>query len=1064
MTKRMLIDASHPEETRVVVLDGNRLEEFDLEAATKRPLKGNIYLAKVVRVEPSLQAAFVEYGGNRHGFLAFSEIHPDYYQIPVADRQRLLEMQAAEAREEEEAEGGDATPESPMDRAEEWGGDEADAWRRRAETAPEVVEPEILNAEAPAAEDEALPPAEPAPAAEAAEPPVADDAEPPPAEAAPEPPEAAVTDVAEPETEPAPEAAPAAEPAAAEAAQPAPELAEPAPSHTVGLGDQPEIAYPWPNGHAGNGQAEPIENGNGEAAVEAEADLHPEAEEAPPPETIGGEGAEEVTRERRIPPKFLRHYKIQEVIKRRQIMLVQVVKEERGTKGAALTTYISLAGRFSVLMPNSPRGGGVSRKITSATDRKRLREIIDELGLPDGMSLIIRTAGAQRPKPEIKRDCEYLLRLWETIREATLKSIAPALIYEEEDLVKRAIRDMFDKDLDGILVEGEAGYREARDFMRMIMPSQAKKIQLYKEPTPLFVKHKVEDQLSQIHSPVVQLKSGGYLVINQTEALVAIDVNSGKATRERNIEATALKTNLEAAEEATRQLRLRDLAGLIVIDFIDMDEAKNNRAVEKKLKDCLKDDRARVQMGKISPFGLMEISRQRRRTGVLEGTTHVCEHCGGTGRVRSVESSALAALRSVEIEALKGGGEVTLTVPRAVGLYILNEKRSHLARLHQTFGLFVTVVIDDDMAHSDIQIERTASETRAEHAAIAPAPLPAYQPMAEDDFDDEAVEDEEEDEEDEEELEGEADEDEDEAPRERAARRDEDEGEGGRRGRRRRRRGRRGDEREAREPRDAREGAPHPQEARSEDEDEGGQGRRRRRGRRGGRRMRDEGRAAEPFAWTRPWVPYGDDPFVWYDPSEDLKRAAAPQPQQGQPAPRRPANEETPTPAVAAEAAAPSPSLAAPRASEGDEEIWVELPPIEEKPKRARRSRSRGRAAEAEAAPEGVTEAVAAEAPVEAEPAPAPEPVAASAEEPPAKKPRSRSRKKVAEPAPEAASEAVAAAPAVEAEPAPAPAPQPTPEPAMAEAEATPPPASREPDPAEITAPPSTPRRGWWRR
>ncbi|MGZ5133476.1 MAG: Rne/Rng family ribonuclease, partial [Caldimonas sp.] len=495
---------------------------------------------------------------------------------------------------------------------------------------------------------------------------------------------------------------------------------------------------------------------------------------------------EEVARRRR---RLMRKYKIQEVIRRRQIMLVQVVKEERGNKGAALTTYLSLAGRYGVLMPNTARGGGISRKIETATDRRRLKGIVQSLDVPQGMGLIVRTAGAKRTKAELKRDYDYLLRLWENIRETTLHSIAPALIYEEEDLVKRAIRDLYDKDIDGVFVEGAAGFKEARDFMRMLMPSQAKKVQLYAEPMPLFVKHRVEDHLSQIYSPVVPLRSGGYLVINQTEALVAVDVNSGKSTRERNIEATALKTNMEAAEEAARQLRLRDLAGLIVIDFIDMDESKNNRAVEKKLKDCLKDDRARVQMGKISAFGLMEISRQRRRSGVLEGTTHVCEHCGGTGRVRSVESSALAALRTLELEALKGGGEATLKTPRAVGLYILNEKRAHLARLQQTLGLFVTVMVDDDMAHADCLIERTSMEQRPDHAMIA-APVQAFEPVADDDYDDDAFEDE--DEEDEEELEREdTDDDEPHARAEQSPQRDDDseDGEGARRGRRRRRRG-----------------------------------------------------------------------------------------------------------------------------------------------------------------------------------------------------------------------------------------------------------------------------------
>ncbi len=421
----------------------------------------------------------------------------------------------------------------------------------------------------------------------------------------------------------------------------------------------------------------------------------------------------------------MRRYKIQEVIKRRQIMLVQVVKDERGAKGASLTTYLSLAGRYCVLMPNTARGGGISRKISTAADRKRLKEVIQSFDVPEGMGLIVRTAGAKRTKAEVKRDYEYLLRLWENIRDQTLKSIAPALIYEEEDLVKRAIRDMYDKDIDGIVVEGEEGYREARDFMRMIMPSQSKKIQVYREATPLFVKHKIEDGLAQIYSPVAPLRSGGYLVINQTEALVAIDVNSGKSTRERNIESTALKTNLEAAEEAARQLRLRDLAGLIVIDFIDMDESKNNRLVEKKLKDCLKDDRARIQMGKISSFGLMELSRQRRRTGVLEGTTHVCPHCQGIGRVLSVESSALSALRAIEMEAARNGaGAINLRLAPAVGLYILNEKRGNLVRLHQQQGLYVQIQLDESVGHADHEIERTSHTADGE--GIRPRRRPSW--------------------------------------------------------------------------------------------------------------------------------------------------------------------------------------------------------------------------------------------------------------------------------------------------------------------------------------------------
>jgi len=868
MSKKMLIDAAHAEETRVVVVDGTRVEEFDFESQNRKQLRGNIYLAKVTRVEPSLQAAFIEYGGNRHGFLAFNEIHPDYYQIPVADREALMREEAEEEDDHHE-----------------------------------------------------------------------------------------------------------------------------------------------PRGRASSGDDEDEDD----AALDDDDVME-----------------EEVARRRR---RLMRKYKIQEVIRRRQIMLVQVVKEERGNKGAALTTYLSLAGRYGVLMPNTARGGGISRKITTITDRKRLKGVVQSLDVPEGMGLIVRTAGAKRTKAEIKRDYEYLLRLWENIRETTLHSVAPALIYEEEDLVKRTIRDLYDKDIDEVWVEGEAGFKEAREFMRMLMPSQAKKVQPYREATPLFVKHRVEDHLSQIYSPVVPLRSGGYLVINQTEALVAVDVNSGRATRERNIEATALKTNMEAAEEAARQLRLRDLAGLIVIDFIDMDESKNNRAVEKKLKDALKDDRARVQMGKISGFGLMEISRQRRRSGVLEGTTHVCEHCGGAGRVRTVESSALTALRAVEIDALKGGGEATLKVPRAVGLYILNEKRAHLARIHESLGLFITIVIDDALAHADHEIERTSSETRPEHAAIANrAPIQAYQPVDED-LADETYEDEEDvedEDEDEEAVEREATDD-DEA--EHRAQDSEDDGDdrGQRRGRRRRRRSRRdGEPREA-----SAERAPSaPTDTAGDTEDDGQGGRRRRRGRRGGRRMRDDGRPTDVFSWTRPWVPYGDDPFVWHDPSEDI------------PAPRAPvaANDEARPVAEAA------PAAAQPVVDGPEVDVWVELPAVEDKPKKARARRGRGRgrddAAEASVEVEAPVTAPVVEVVAEPEPEPAPvvEPVIAEA---PVKKPRARRTKAAvaAEAAPEPVVEAVAP-PAPEPEPAPAPVP-----------------VAREPDPAEITAkPPAAARKGWWRR
>jgi ribonuclease E len=623
MTKRMLIDASHPEETRVVVLDGNRLEAFDVESANRKPLKGNIYLARVVRVEPSLQAAFVEYGGNRHGFLAFGEIHPDYYQLPMADRQRLVELQRAEAREERE--------------------------REEAEEAARANEPalEAALAAAAAAED----------AAEAR----ADRRE----------------DEQQLDQDPA---------ADAEAGQP---------------DEQP----------AGEAAAEPAFVSAEQAAEDDAGDEDPRAAPAaPPPESMGGNSDDE-GRERRIPPKFLRHYKIQEVIKRRQIMLIQVVKEERGGKGAALTTYISLAGRFSVLMPNSPRGGGVSRKITSAGDRKRLREIIDEQQLPDGMSLIVRTAGAQRPKPEIKRDCEYLLRLWDNIRERTFASTAPALIYEEADLIKRSIRDVFGKDVEEVLVDGEDAYQDAREFMRMLMPTHAQKVRPVRDGVPLFARHGVDQQLDAMHSPTVQLKSGGYIVINQTEALVAIDVNSGRATRERHIEDTAFRTNMEAADEIARQLRLRDLAGLIVIDFIDMESSKNDGAVERRLKDALKQDRARIQVGRISHFGLLEMSRQRLRPSVVEHAFVTCPHCQGRGMVRSVESSGLQVLRAIEEEGAKRrAAEIMVHTHSQVAFWLLNRKRERLAQVEQATGMTVLIAADDTLLPPALRIERLRAQ------------------------------------------------------------------------------------------------------------------------------------------------------------------------------------------------------------------------------------------------------------------------------------------------------------------------------------------------------------------
>ena len=893
MTKRMLIDAAHAEETRVVVVDGTHIEEFDFESRAKKRLRGNIYLAKVTRVEPSLQAAFVEYGGNRHGFLAFNEIHPDYYQIPIADREALMR---------EEAEDDDDDHHHPH--------------------------------------------------------------------------------------------------------------------------------------HAGG------ENGDGDdhAGDDDDDDVM----------------EEELARRRR---RLMRRYKIQDVIKRRQIILVQVTKEERGNKGAALTTYLSLAGRYCVLMPNTDRGGGVSRKITNAGDRKRLKGVITSMDVPDGMGLIVRTAGAKRTKAEIKRDYEYLSRLWENIRDVTLKSVAPALIYEEEDLVKRAIRDMYDKDLDGIVVEGEDGYREAKDFMRMLMPSQAKKITAHRDPTPLFIKSRVEDTLAQIYSPVVPLRSGGYLVINQTEALVAIDVNSGKATRERNIEATALKTNMDAAEEAARQMRLRDLAGLIVIDFIDMEEAKNNRSVEKKVKDSLKDDRARIQVGKISQFGLMEISRQRRRAGVLEGTTHVCPHCQGMGRVRSVESSALSMLRTVEVEAAKNGaGVIHLRVPSAVALYILNEKRGYLMRLQQQQGLTVNVLVDDNLADVDHEIERISTLTGEEAKAFV-APARALPEPEEDDVFDEAEEDEEDEEiEDDVEAEIEAeDTDDDEASARQASREGREHREGredGARGGRRRRR-RRGPRREEGEEHrvegEAREEAEgHEAEGGEDEGDEQGARRRRRRGRRGGRRAREEVRAADPYSWVRVRVPHVDGVYGWYDPA--LAMPQAPRPAESHPPEARQRGEARPEPRHE-----PAPARVAAAPGAPDQDIWVELPAVEDKPSRSRRSRSRGRGrggAPADAAEAAVIEVAEPEALVEAPVVAEPEPEPAAEPAPAPKRSRARKPKAAAQDAAEAAvieasePEVVMEAAAV-------------PEPVVKVAE---PAAAPEPDPNEISAPASQPKRGWWRR
>ena len=626
MPKKMLIDATHAEETRVVVVDGNKVEEFDFETVAKRQLAGNIYLAKVTRVEPSLQAAFVDYGGNRHGFLAFAEIHPDYYQIPVADRRALIEEERAYARAEEEE----------------------DSRRARRRSAPKP------KAEAAAPVDEVK---------------VA---------------EVGAMDVVDLDEDTG------ADMLVEDVAPPAPEAEE-------------------PHFHA-------IDH-----ASETDDEIESIAEE-------------DVTEEISAPRKpRVRKYKIQEVIKVRQIMLVQVVKEERGNKGAALTTYLSLAGRYCVLMPNTARGGGISRKITQATDRKKLKEIAGELDVPEGAGLIIRTAGAKRTKAEIKRDYEYLMRLWEQVRDLTLRSIAPAPIYEEGNLIKRSIRDLYNREIDEILVEGAEGYRVAKDFMKMIMPSHAKVVQPYADQMPLFARHQVESYLGGMFNPVVQLKSGGYIVIGVTEALVAIDVNSGRATKEGSIEDTALKTNLEAAEEIARQLRLRDLAGLIVIDFIDMEERKNNAAVEKRLKDKLKTDRARIQVGRISGFGLMEMSRQRLRPGMLESTTQPCPHCHGTGLIRSDDSMALTVLRALEEEGTrKRSKEVLLRAPVGIINYLINQKREHIALIEARYGMSVRLEADPALISPDYSIEKFKTATRvvpeaqpviSGHAGLMGAPV-----------------------------------------------------------------------------------------------------------------------------------------------------------------------------------------------------------------------------------------------------------------------------------------------------------------------------------------------------
>ncbi len=719
MVKKMLVDATHPEETRVVVVQGNRLEDFDFESAARKQLIGNIYLAKVTRIEPSLQAAFVDYGGNRHGFLAFNEIHPDYYQIPVADRQALLEADAAEEQRAEDAdedvdfasgadEGDDADDENDGGAVTVTGG--ADSGSDGPDESADDPDPDngpgtrtVLMA---SADRDSI-------SSGILHDPDADHAEGPAAHAGLEEGAAAIVPEAEnifhagddqPEQTDSPESAdPDSTPQV---------LAD---SDVENTGPSPALRPA--SRRRRNAPREPRES------REAEARQDGGGWEDRPGTKIESVGAEDALDEVSRPRARKRQYKIQEVVKKRQIMLVQILKDERGSKGAALTTYLSIPGRYCVLMPNTARGGGISRKITNAVDRKRLKAVAAELEVPEGMGLIIRTAGANRTKAEIKRDFDYLLRQWETIRELTLRSTAPCLINEEGSIVKRAVRDLYDKDIEIIQVEGEASYREAKDFMRMLMPSHAKRVQPYREAVPLFQHYQVEAQLDSMFDPTVRLKSGGYIVINPTEALVSIDVNSGKSTREANIEATALRTNMEAAEEVARQLRLRDLAGLIVIDFIDMENLRNNKAVERKIKECLATDRANIQIGRISPFGLLEMSRQRLRQGVVETTTRPCSNCHGTGLVRSVDSLALRVLRGIEEECQRRQHHVLdVHVPSDVAIYILNQKRQWLQQIEARAAASIFIIASNAIQSPNFEIKAS------DRLAIIPPPLVSVPP------------------------------------------------------------------------------------------------------------------------------------------------------------------------------------------------------------------------------------------------------------------------------------------------------------------------------------------------
>ena len=891
MTTRMLIDARHPEETRVAVLKGNRIEEFDFESAEHKQIKGNIYLAKVTRVEPSLQAAFVDFGGNRHGFLAFSEIHPDYYQIPKDDRDRLLAEEAEHAEEEaalRAAEDAEDYGESALDRiedddlSEDMGGGITEVDNGDRDHVSTIEDGQVQDGFENGGEDEG--------------------------------------------------------------------------------GEHDERA-----------DSDDDDDADGDTDGDAGSDGEDSPRRGRRQQGRGRSKEADELRAKRM--ALRRRYKIQDVIHRRQVLLVQVVKEERGNKGAALTSYLSLAGRYCVLMPNSSHGGGISRKINSVSDRKRLKSIIAELSLPRSMGCIVRTAGLQRTKTEIKRDFDYLARLWDGIRENTLGSSAPALIHSDSDLIKRAIRDIYNKDIEDVVVEGEAGYRAARDFMKLLMPSHVKRVKAYSDPVPLFQRHGAEDQLTAMYDPFVQLKSGGYIVINPTEALVSIDINSGRSTKEYGIEATALNTNLEAAREIARQLRLRDMAGLVVIDFIDMEYSSNIRKVEKTMKDALKNDRARIQVGRISSFGLMEMSRQRLRTGVLEATTRTCPHCDGTGLVRTASSSALSALRLIEDEAATGrGSTITLFASQEASIYLLNTKRSDLAEIESLYGVRIEVLPEGENEGAKMRV--ASSGPRNDF-------VPRFGPIVlEDDGDEPDFEEEIEEEEEEEQAE------------ERRARSDE---EGGRSRRNRRGRGRSrrderptdGDSEEVSGDADARGADADADEDRGEDgerparsdatgEDGEGPRKRRRRGRRrrGGRGREDgEGGQAQENGENG-----NDEDGEFVSAEAQAPAEAAAEPDAEAPVEAAPKKRSRRKPSPKAEEAA-EPALEASPAAETvavDAEAPEDVPAeVAAKPKRTRRK--------------------AADAPVEtsaAEPeAPAPAAAAAAEESPPAKPARARRKK-----------------------------------------------------------------------